>query len=383
MADLEAVTPSKEVGVSHALLLYWRGQALETQHATYVQEAELLLAKSVKLEPWRVQAWNALGNVFWKKNDKRAAKNCFVAAVNQAKGQDSASLRNLSMILRSLADNRQGKEHATNVEESVNRAKQAIALDVKSADNWFVMGNAYLSQCFSLGTHDPKLLNSAFKAYLRSEELQGSSLNPDLYYNKGNIHKYNEEYMEALKCYTMASRLDPTLQCKKEIEQIPRLVAKLASLIANKNGLKAKKLDQLAEHLRTSMKKMKDTTTAVSLSELQEGGNKDKALMLKIIAPVHKDTDTPVSVLGLDSQSDMFVVSIYNVAPAYLDQLKLFSTMTVFDPHLRNIAVETAGGGKVSYMCVRTSNPASVFVDGQPTQQGVCAPAMAANETKV
>jgi hypothetical protein len=38
--------------------------------AAYNNEAETVLSKAVKLDPTNVEAWNDLGEVFWKKNDK-------------------------------------------------------------------------------------------------------------------------------------------------------------------------------------------------------------------------------------------------------------------------------------------------------------------------
>lgn len=37
----------------------------------------------VKLDPSRIDAWNSLGNCFWKKKDLTAAMNCFTGAAKQ------------------------------------------------------------------------------------------------------------------------------------------------------------------------------------------------------------------------------------------------------------------------------------------------------------
>ena len=45
--------------------------------------AEECLSRAVKLEPGLVEAWNILGEQFWKKGDLAGAKNCFTGALQQ------------------------------------------------------------------------------------------------------------------------------------------------------------------------------------------------------------------------------------------------------------------------------------------------------------
>lgn len=47
----------------------------------YSPKAEELLSKAVKLEPKLVEAWNQLGEVYWKKGDIAAAHTCFSGAL--------------------------------------------------------------------------------------------------------------------------------------------------------------------------------------------------------------------------------------------------------------------------------------------------------------
>ena len=49
----------------------------------YSKEAEELLSKAVKLDPANIDAWNALGQCFWKKGDLTGARNCFDGALGQ------------------------------------------------------------------------------------------------------------------------------------------------------------------------------------------------------------------------------------------------------------------------------------------------------------
>jgi tetratricopeptide (TPR) repeat protein len=45
------------------------------------KEAEELLSRAVKLDPKLVDAWNELGECYWKKDNMEEAKNCFYGAL--------------------------------------------------------------------------------------------------------------------------------------------------------------------------------------------------------------------------------------------------------------------------------------------------------------
>ena len=47
----------------------------------YDSKAYEYLSKAVKLDPKLVEAWNHLGELYWKKGDVNNAKNCFSGAL--------------------------------------------------------------------------------------------------------------------------------------------------------------------------------------------------------------------------------------------------------------------------------------------------------------
>lgn len=116
---------------SKGYVAYVHGKALEA-HDSYSKEAEDLLSKAVKLDPANVDAWNCLGQCFWKKKDLAAARDCFNGALAQKPNPES--LRLLSMLLRQMGDTE--AERAANVAESVNKAKEAIKMDVSDTESW-------------------------------------------------------------------------------------------------------------------------------------------------------------------------------------------------------------------------------------------------------
>ena len=83
-----------------AEMLYLRGKTLDF-NPEYSKLAEENLSKSIKLVPTKKEAWDALGHVYWKKNDLHQAKKCFEGCLEQDEKETNA-LRNLSMVYRQL-----------------------------------------------------------------------------------------------------------------------------------------------------------------------------------------------------------------------------------------------------------------------------------------
>ena len=85
-------------------VLFLRGKALDVCDA-HCEEAEEALKKAVKLLPECIEAYNTLGNCFWKRGTADGMKNareCFKNALRQS--ENKVSLRQLSMVLRQLGD---------------------------------------------------------------------------------------------------------------------------------------------------------------------------------------------------------------------------------------------------------------------------------------
>ncbi|XP_032773734.1 tetratricopeptide repeat protein 5 isoform X3 [Rattus rattus] len=130
LRQMEEVLGSVQVE-AQALML--KGKALNVT-PDYSPEAEVLLSKAVKLEPELVEAWNQLGEVYWKKGDVAAAHTCFSGALTHCKNK--VSLQNLSMVLRQLQTD-SGDEHSRHVMDSVRQAKLAVQMDVLDGRSWY------------------------------------------------------------------------------------------------------------------------------------------------------------------------------------------------------------------------------------------------------
>lgn len=81
--------PGLPQGQAHTLML--KGKALNVS-PDYSAQAEELLSKAVKLDPELVEAWNQLGEVYWKKGDVSAAHTCFSGALSHVSFPQSLPL---------------------------------------------------------------------------------------------------------------------------------------------------------------------------------------------------------------------------------------------------------------------------------------------------
>ena len=58
-------------------------------------------------------------------------------------------------------------------------------------------------------TSEIQELNKALAAYKKSEAL-GGDCNPDLFYNRGNVYRYLQEYTKAMESYSRTLDIDPS-----------------------------------------------------------------------------------------------------------------------------------------------------------------------------
>ena len=77
--------------IPRPLYQYLRGKALNVL-PSFSKEAEVLLSQAVKQNPLLVDAWNALGESYWKTGNVSQAHHCFTGALNHVRGALSLSL---------------------------------------------------------------------------------------------------------------------------------------------------------------------------------------------------------------------------------------------------------------------------------------------------
>ncbi|CAJ2630590.1 unnamed protein product [Trifolium pratense] len=310
-----------------AIYEYLRGKVLDV-FPEYKKEAEDHLSKAVKLNPSLADAWLCLGNCIWKKGDLSAAKNCLNLALN--KGPNKKILCQLSMLKRSMS---QGADNqAELVDESIQHAKEAIALDVKDGNSWYNLGNAYLTSFFVTGGWDHTRLSHSLKAYQNAEKDEGIKSNPDFYFNSATANKYLENYERALSGFEAAALKDPGLNAAEEVQKIVNLLDKVDNLL--RVHVRAKRIASLAASL--AVVNLKSSYRTVTIDLLSEGLNRALAVQGKVIFFIRSDGVAPLYYLLCDSNQTCFVLSVYGVRQ---DVIKGGDQLTLLDPCFREVDV--------------------------------------------
>lgn len=368
LQQMEEVVGSVQ-GKAQVLML--TGKALNVT-PDYSPKAEELLSKAVKLEPTLVEAWNQLGEVYWKKGDIAAAHTCFSGALTHCKNK--VSLQNLSMVLRQLRTD-SGDEHSRHVMDSVRQAKLAVQMDIHDGRSWYILGNAYLSLYFNTG-QNPKISQQALSAYAQAEKVdRTASSNPDLHLNRATLHKYEENYGEALEGFSRAAALDPAWpEPRQREQQLLEFLNRLTSLLESKGKVKTKKLQSMLGSLRPahlgpcdgryqSASGQKVTLELKPLSVLQPGVNSGAVVLGKVVFSLTTEEKVPFTFGLVDSDGPCCAVMVYNMVQSW--GVLIGDSVAIPEPNLRLHQIQHKGKD-YSFSSVRVETPLLLVVNGKP-----------------
>ncbi|XP_044086819.1 tetratricopeptide repeat protein 5 isoform X1 [Neovison vison] len=369
LQQMEEVVGSVQ-GKAQVLML--TGKALNVT-PDYSPKAEELLSKAVKLEPKLVEAWNQLGEVYWKKGDIAAAHTCFSGALTHCKNK--VSLQNLSMVLRQLRTDT-GDEHSRHVMDSVRQAKLAVQMDVHDGRSWYILGNAYLSLYFNTG-QNPKISQQALSAYAQAEKVDRTACsNPDLHLNRATLHKYEENYGEALEGFSRAAALDPAWpEPQRREQQLLEFLNRLTSLLESKGKVKTKKLQSMLGSLRPahlgpcgdgryqSASGQKLTLELKPLSALQPGMNSGAVVLGKVVFSLTTEEKVPFTFGLVDSDGPCYAVMVYNMVQSW--GVLIGDSVAIPEPNLRLHQIQHKGKD-YSFSSVRVETPLLLVVNGKP-----------------
>nr|XP_012321043.1 tetratricopeptide repeat protein 5 [Aotus nancymaae] len=368
-----------------AQVLMLTGKALNVT-PDYSPKAEELLSKAVKLEPKLVEAWNQLGEVYWKKGDVAAAHTCFKGALTHCRNK--VSLQNLSMVLRQLRTDTED-EHSQHVMDSVRQAKLAVQMDVHDGRSWYILGNSYLSLYFNTG-QNPKISQQALSAYAQAEKVdRKASSNPDLHLNRATLHKYEENYGEALEGFSRAVALDPAWpEPRQREQQLLEFLDRLTSLLESKGKVKAKKLQSMLGSLRPahlgpcgdghyqSASGQKVTLELKPLSTLQPGVNSGAVILGKVVFSLTTEEKVPFTFGLVDSDGPCCAVMVYNIVQSW--GVLIGDSVAIPEPNLRLHRIQHKGKD-YSFSSVRVETPLLLVVNGKPQGSGSQAAATVAS----
>jgi tetratricopeptide (TPR) repeat protein len=293
LQKLDEVSDTGLAVKGRARLLYLKGHAHNIL-TEFDAKCEEFLSRAVKLDPTLVEAWNSLGECYWKQGNIEGAFNCFNGALGQA--QSKVTLRNLSMILRQMG--KDAAEKLKNVSISVEKAKAAVSFDVSDGLSWYVLGNAYLSLFFISG-HSAALMKQCMTAYAQAEKDPLASNNPDLHYNRAVAYQYEENYELAFRDFTRAVAFDPSWTEPQEYaDKLAAHLIKVRDMVTNKGRLKPKKLASLQQSLSerdlgpysggkyASVTGQSVVLQQVLFDELKEGINRETIVVGKVVGVI-------------------------------------------------------------------------------------------------
>ncbi|GLV37229.1 hypothetical protein CBL_01941 [Carabus blaptoides fortunei] len=356
---------------NRAKFYYLKGRALNVD-SEYSKEAEEILSKAIKLDPKLVEAWNELGECYWKNDNLKEAKNCFSGALNHKRNK--ISLRNLSMLARQgQASNKEQK--IKSIEEGVTLAKEAVQLDPQDGLSWAVLGNAHLSSFFVI-SQNPKTLKQCISAYAQAEKDLIAKNTPDLHYNKAITLKYEEEFKLALDSFNQALLLDPTWDAPKiKEQQLVKYLDNVSELVNTTGKMKGKKrLHQILHSIDskqlgpytggsyTSTSGQSIKLTEVSLSELKSGINLEKLVLGKVVCSVHNDDSVPFTFCLVDKKGTCISVMVYNLAEG--KGVIIGDSVAIPEPFVTKVKFSYQGKD-YNFCSIRVETPLVLVVNGK------------------
>jgi tetratricopeptide (TPR) repeat protein len=155
-----------------------------------------------------------------------------------------------------------------------------------------VYGNSYFFKAFVNDTQYDDL-KFALKAYTQAEKSQRKHKNPDLYYNRGVVHSYLENYTDAYEDFLASHDIDIILKADKNAEDILTFTAMTSKFIKNQCSFKPKKLARIISTIPINLKEDIAYTLGM-IATLHLGENNSKIISAKIIQPVNKIFEVPL-----------------------------------------------------------------------------------------
>ena len=135
------------------------------------------------------------------------------------------------------------------LEDSLERAKQAVSLDPTDGQSWMCLGNAYLSM-FLISTNKMQMLQHVLQAYTQAEKDTRVTCSPDLYYNRAMLYRYLCEYQAAINDLVTACKLDPSWQEPRlKLENMAAFFTAINQICKERGKIKVKRLQQMLQSI--------------------------------------------------------------------------------------------------------------------------------------
>ncbi|KAM8780400.1 tetratricopeptide repeat protein 5 isoform 2-T2 [Rhynchonycteris naso] len=217
-----------------------------------------------------------------------------------------------------------------------------------------------------------------------------ASSNPDLHLNRATLHKYEENYAEALEGFSRAAALDPAWPepCQRE-QQLLEFLNRLTSLLESKGKVKAKKLQSMLGSLRPahlgpcgdgryqSASGQKVTLELKPLSALRPGVNSGAVVLGKVVFSLTTEEKVPFTFGLVDSDGPCYAVMVYNIVQSW--GVLIGDSVAIPEPNLRLHRIQHKGKD-CSFSSVRVETPLLLVVNGKPQGSSSQAAAIVASQ---
>ncbi|CAH4034900.1 tetratricopeptide repeat protein 5-like [Pieris brassicae] len=373
----ESVDVDTEIPFSlRAQFQYLKGRCYNVS-IKYDARATQSLSKAVKLNPHMVEAWNELGECYWKNINVKEARACFEGALKHERNR--ITLRCLSIILRQEAGAKKDGEATQMILKSVEYAKEAVSQDTADGQSWIILGNSYLCQYFTV-SQDPAILKQCMSAYKQAYTDLIARGQPDLYYNKAIALKYEEKYSEALDTFNRACDLDPLwMPPDRERTKLRQFLASAVDLLRTRGKIKCKRLanmlqsvdkkmlgDYLPDQFVTLGARRDVYLELVRINALQEGSNENKVILGRVVGSIHSENAVPFAFAIIDDSMKCVLVTAYNWAAGR--GTLIGDWVAIPEPHLKSHNVVTPEM-KYVFQSIRVNNPMKLFVNGRRVER--------------
>lgn len=345
---------------------FLRGEVLAVSGADYT-DAERHISRALKLDPTHADAWLALGDLLWKQGKAPRARSCYEQALEIC-GRTAKSLRRLSVVMR--------KEGETHLEEadapkrfsdSLALAKEAVQLDAKDSESWYILGNSYLVCYPTGGGRDAGLLQKALVAYKQAEKWEGGEWkHPDLHYNRAEVHKLLEDFGKAIADYDIAHELDPSLGADKAARELTLLCSNIHQQIHQQGKLKPAKLASLTTSILRPATPQNLTVSVMAMMNPGVASRVTGTMAGKIVYVVEGGPCMScVMWICVDTEGVFFLLSISNCDATLMRQKcrPKQDTVWVHNPRFRGVCVPSKGR-EFSFPACSVPDPGDIYVNG-------------------
>ncbi len=155
-----------------------------------------------------------------------------------------------------------------------------------------VNANAYLNSAF-VSDKQYEDLKYALNSYNFSEKYQTEYKNPDLFYNRGIVHAYLQNYNQAYSDFITAHEIDQNLKADTLAENIIQTVTYASKLVKNQCTIKPKRLAQIINTIPTNVKDNISYTLG-QIDKLEQGDNPLKLISAKGIQVIKGVFEVPL-----------------------------------------------------------------------------------------